>query len=461
MTRDRPDNPTRRRGAAYIIALLVVTVLAAVALGFAREMRTEADISANHASKTQARWIAYGALEAIRGEIRDDLSQGLPPVLDTVGADAVALGEGVFWVIGRGDRAGEPAFGLVSEAGKINLNTATPETLVELPGVTETLAAAILDWRDTDAEATPGGAESLYYLGLDDGYRAKDARLESVGEVMLVRGVTPEVYHGEDANRNSRLDPNEDDGGGVPPLDNGDGRLDPGLVDLCTVHSREPNEDADGNPRININVGDSSFIDFLREQIGQDRFAQVFVNIVINRPFRSPLELFIKAELTREEYEQIRDRITTDNTRNFRGRVDVYAAPAEVLDALPGLDPGDGEIIVRSRPELLPGEPRPSLAWLVDLLGEEKAVEAAASLTNRSYQFTADIVAVSRDGRSFCRLTAVLDATRSVRDGELPRVVKLTEQTDLGWPLEPEVLGALRRGETVERVAAAYRGAMD
>ena len=52
----------------------------------------------------------------------------------------------------------EPWFGLVDEGSKLNLNTATAAMLEALPRMTPQLAAAIIDWRDTDSTVSDNGA---------------------------------------------------------------------------------------------------------------------------------------------------------------------------------------------------------------------------------------------------------------------------------------------------------------
>ncbi len=57
------------------------------------------------------------------------------------------------------------------------------------------VAQAILDWVDGDSEARfPNGAEDAYYMRLDTPYRAANRPFTDVSELLLVRGVTPEVY---------------------------------------------------------------------------------------------------------------------------------------------------------------------------------------------------------------------------------------------------------------------------
>ena len=80
--------------------------------------------------------------------------------------------------------------------------TAGRDLLMALPGMTEETADAILDWLDEDEEPREYGAESDYYSSLSPPYAAKNGQLETVEELLLVRGVTPQLLFGADVNRN-------------------------------------------------------------------------------------------------------------------------------------------------------------------------------------------------------------------------------------------------------------------
>ena len=104
--------------------------------------------------------------------------------------------------------------------------------------MTPEIADAIVDWVDPDDNPRPSGAESSDYS--DKGYRAKNGPLNSMDELLLVKGVTPQLLYGTDRNRNGQDD---DDGGG----------LDRGWSDFLTVHGREVNVDSTGMLRIWVN----------------------------------------------------------------------------------------------------------------------------------------------------------------------------------------------------------------
>jgi DNA uptake protein ComE-like DNA-binding protein len=58
------------------------------------------------------------------------------------------IGDCAVWIIKPDPEVGESlAYGLQDEGGKIDLNTATPDMLVKLPGMSQEAVDAIIDWR--------------------------------------------------------------------------------------------------------------------------------------------------------------------------------------------------------------------------------------------------------------------------------------------------------------------------
>lgn len=153
-------------------------------------------------------------------------------------------------------------YGMTPEAAKLNINYATDAQIYQLmaPLMAELAienpaerVAAILDWRDSDDDTRPGGAEVDYYNTLEPPYNTKNAPFDTVEELLLVKGITAAVLWGEDTNRNGILDENEDDGeASFPYYDNGDGILNPGIAPFLTVSSREPDTTLKNQPRISL-----------------------------------------------------------------------------------------------------------------------------------------------------------------------------------------------------------------
>ena len=64
-------------------------------------------------------------------------------------------------------------------------------------GLPMDIADAIIDWVDPDDSRFPYGAESSgYYQTLSPPYKAKNAPADSIDELLLVKGITPEIYYG-------------------------------------------------------------------------------------------------------------------------------------------------------------------------------------------------------------------------------------------------------------------------
>ncbi len=91
--------------------------------------------------------------------------------------------------------------GLLDEERKLNLNQADTDILIRLLRLRTSLKEealyalvdSILDWRDEDNEERKQGAEKYDYLALKKPYDCKNGPFESLDELMLVKGMTPQI----------------------------------------------------------------------------------------------------------------------------------------------------------------------------------------------------------------------------------------------------------------------------
>ena len=142
--------------------------------------------------------------------------------------------------------------------------------LLTLPGMTEDIADAILDWLDEDEEARAFGAEAEYYSTLPTPYVPKNGPVLSVEELLLVRGVTPTLLFGADANRNGVLDADEQQRFGVTVETAGS----LGWAAYLTVHGAEGSKRRDGTFRVNVNQDDLEILyEELAEALENDDYA--------------------------------------------------------------------------------------------------------------------------------------------------------------------------------------------
>ncbi|MFO7599031.1 MAG: type II secretion system protein GspK, partial [Candidatus Desulfacyla sp.] len=90
-----------------------------------------------------------------------------------------------------------------NESGKININGANEHLLKMMLDAfdleaqqKDVIVDSILDWRDENDLHRLNGAENEYYNSLPEPYDCKNGDFDSEEELLLVRGVTPEIYYG-------------------------------------------------------------------------------------------------------------------------------------------------------------------------------------------------------------------------------------------------------------------------
>ena len=199
------------KGIALFLVLWVLTLLSVIVGEFCFAMRTEVNITRNFKEQTTAYYIALAGVnraigELIRNEIIPQKVTGSKGEEEDEGQEGeeeqdrwrinvdippVPYGEGQFEVkIGN-------------ERGKININQANEALLkIMLSGFDieeqqkSIIVDSIMDWRDDNNLHRLNGAEDDYYKSLPEPYECKDGDFDSVGELLMVRGVTPEIFYG-------------------------------------------------------------------------------------------------------------------------------------------------------------------------------------------------------------------------------------------------------------------------
>jgi len=196
------------RGIALITVILIVGILVAIVIELNRSSRADIYDAANLSDGIKLTYIAksgfYGAAALLTNSqnsydtLRDDWAKA-----DLLSEKSASLFTDGYFIATIEDEAGKiPLNNLVN--GK-EYNAAIKEILVRLLsqpefGLDERKAAeivdAIKDWIDGDEEVTGSGAESYYYASLDPPYEAKNAPLDCIEELLMIKGVTKEIFYG-------------------------------------------------------------------------------------------------------------------------------------------------------------------------------------------------------------------------------------------------------------------------
>ena len=304
----------RSRALVLIAVMWVIILLSIIVAVIARTSRLDTRISLASAERFRCKWTCRAGIETAIAVLNDDESDcdsfedlwyDNPEDFNNIQMDMCRFDVEV-----------------IDEAGKLNVNTASRKQLMQLPEMTEEVAASIIDWRDNDSNVGAGGAEAGYYMNLPNGYRIRNGNFKTFRELLLVKGIVPEMLYGSEENV--------------------------GWVDFLTCYSYQVNRTADDGERVNINDADES-------KLTSDlNIRQSYAKwIVDNRPkdgYKKIAELITdnspdKADNATENSDQaatldvqtvldIADDITVSGDRVLIGKVNINTASETVLCAL-------------------------------------------------------------------------------------------------------------------------------
>ncbi len=197
------------KGVALLLVIWVLALLSVIVGEFCHAMRTEVNITRNFKEQTQAFYIARaGLLKAVSELIT--LETTPPKTTDTafLPEEENEVSDTIKWRINIDIEDIQFGFGMFSvnignEAGKININKADRNLLkMMLDGFDlddqdkDVIVDSILDWKDEDSFHRLNGAEDDYYQSLPEPYECKDDFFDSVEELLLIKGVTEEMFYG-------------------------------------------------------------------------------------------------------------------------------------------------------------------------------------------------------------------------------------------------------------------------
>jgi len=196
-------------GIALFMTLWILVLLSVIVGEFCFFMGTEVKMTTNFKEQTEAYYIAHaGVQKAIEALINGKINGFLGSVYERDGGPAAMEEELNMWRINVllppvPFARGSFQVWLDNESGKIDLNSADTKILqmilngFELDDtIKEIIIDSILDWRDKDSLHHLNGAEDDYYLSLENPYECKDDDFDSIDELLLVKGVTKELFHG-------------------------------------------------------------------------------------------------------------------------------------------------------------------------------------------------------------------------------------------------------------------------
>jgi general secretion pathway protein K len=198
-------------GIALITTLMVVALVVTVVVEFSRITVTDTEISKNFSDDRKSLYLAISGVNVIKDFLR---LEGLYTKDDNLleeWANSKTSFESASALLEEGRLEGV----IVDECSKIQVNSllgkggqfdevqrAIWERLLKQPifGLTDeqvnTIIHGVKDWIDPDDEVSGiYGAEDTAYR--QKGYRCKNSPLDTIEELLLINGVTKEIYYGD------------------------------------------------------------------------------------------------------------------------------------------------------------------------------------------------------------------------------------------------------------------------
>jgi type II secretory pathway component PulK len=180
----------RQRGLVLLIVLWTIAILLILAATTRQTSGLDTKLSVFTTQEMRCKWAARAGVEKAVAILNED---------DRTTDCATEL-----WGNDPKDLADVPLQGchytvkIADEAGKLNINTATRDQFLGLLdwGMDESIADAIIDWRDADEEPGEQGTEGGYYENLPYRYKIRNGPFKTVRELLKVRGVTEEMFYG-------------------------------------------------------------------------------------------------------------------------------------------------------------------------------------------------------------------------------------------------------------------------
>jgi len=194
----------RRRGIALLIVLWVLTILMVTVFSFTVMTRAETYGTLVFEEDTEKRYLAEAGIErGIMEILYASINRSRTVTLEGMGFWRF---DGTPYTVGMG--SGSCEVRVVDEMGKISLNGLTDASGIVLknllvlqgvgPDAADEIVDAVLDWKDSDDLHRLHGVESDYYLSLPKPYRAGNADFKTLEELILVKGISPEILYGTD-----------------------------------------------------------------------------------------------------------------------------------------------------------------------------------------------------------------------------------------------------------------------
>jgi general secretion pathway protein K len=192
------------RGMAVLITVMVASLLAAITLHFGLIVRQEIIASTHAKNRTYLESVATSGVHLGMAALeKDGIENDFDSKLDRWGkmseANLGSLFSGGSLEVDISDLSGKLQINSLPENEKsreILMRLLEKEQLGLESEDARNLVDALSDWVDDDDDEREYGAEDSYYYGLNPAYATRNGPIEHIDELLMVKGMTPEVFFG-------------------------------------------------------------------------------------------------------------------------------------------------------------------------------------------------------------------------------------------------------------------------
>jgi DNA uptake protein ComE-like DNA-binding protein len=371
----------KNRASVLIGLLWCVALLAVVVVGVLHTARMDLLTGKNFGDKIQARYLALAGIEKAEALLYQNALDRSHSGQNHTGQyyndpqdfRDIAFGRGTYSVLrrGRDDEGGGVVYGVSDEESRLNVNVASAEELTKIQGLDSDAATAILGWRGQGSTV----AETDYYMSLNPPYQPRGGPFETVRELLMVRGVTPDLLLGRDIHQDGLLDDLADAANAPPKYLDTVSASDLGWAGMLTVNSAVKNVDAEGDDRVNVQTADESTLtsvqgitpEIARAIVAyrnRNRFQSIADLLDVTPPQNNRSIPNARNNTSAASQNssasgphvvdetllmQIADGVTTTDDKTLNGAININTAGEDVLTCLPGIDRDLAERIISYR----------------------------------------------------------------------------------------------------------------
>lgn len=252
-----------KKGIALILALVILLILAVIVMEFSYYLQVRVSLSENFVEETKALYLARAGIQYGIALLEKDDEPSYDALSEEWAVEELELPLG----------GGKITLSIEDEESKVNINYLLAgrknkdyrlrqlERLCRLLELDEEATPSIKDWIDSDDEVTvidgARGAEDDYYRRMESPYPCKNGKLDTLGELYLVKGIKGET---------------------LPRSEDEDL---PSLEDCFTIY---------GKGKVNLNTAPLIVLQSLADNMDEEK-ARAIIDYRVDNPLKSISEL--------------------------------------------------------------------------------------------------------------------------------------------------------------------------